>query len=74
MQSPADLADCADGSLNFFHLRNLRDLREMNYLYSTKKTGSGIGLSLSRQIMRVHDGRISVKSKVGEGTEFQLKF
>ncbi|HRI78254.1 MAG TPA: ATP-binding protein [Cyclobacteriaceae bacterium] len=42
--------------------------------FSTKKTGSGIGLSLSRQIMRVHDGRISVKSKLGEGTEFQLKF
>lgn len=42
--------------------------------FSTKKTGSGIGLSLSRQIMRVHEGRISVKSKLGEGTEFLLKF
>jgi len=42
--------------------------------FSTKKSGSGIGLSLSRQIMRVHDGRISVKSKLGEGTEFILKF
>jgi len=42
--------------------------------FSTKKSGSGIGLSLSRQIMRVHDGRISVKSTLGEGTEFLLKF
>lgn len=42
--------------------------------FSTKKSGSGIGLSLSRQIMRVHEGRISVKSKLGEGTEFLLKF
>lgn len=42
--------------------------------FSTKKTGSGIGLSLSRQIMRVHEGRISVKSNLGEGTEFLLKF
>ncbi len=42
--------------------------------FSTKKTGSGIGLSLSRQIMRVHEGRINVKSTVGEGTEFQLRF
>lgn len=42
--------------------------------FSTKKTGSGIGLSLSRQIMRVHEGRISVKSTLGEGTEFLLKF
>jgi len=42
--------------------------------FSTKKSGSGIGLSLSRQIMRVHEGRISVKSRLGEGTEFLLKF
>jgi len=29
--------------------------------YSTKKTGSGIGLSLSKQIMRMHEGRITVR-------------
>ena len=42
--------------------------------FTTKKTGSGIGLSLSRQIMRQHGGQISVKSKLGEGTEFILRF
>ncbi len=42
--------------------------------FSTKKTGSGIGLSLSKQIMRQHEGRITVKSKLGEGTEFVLRF
>lgn len=42
--------------------------------FSTKKTGSGIGLSLSKQIMRQHEGRITVKSKMGEGTEFALRF
>ncbi|MBI9036960.1 MAG: ATP-binding protein [Bacteroidales bacterium] len=42
--------------------------------FTTKKSGSGIGLSLSRQIMRLHNGSISVVSKVGEGTTFVLKF
>ncbi|NEM97771.1 sensor histidine kinase [Pontibacter burrus] len=42
--------------------------------YSTKKTGSGIGLSLSRQIMRLHQGNISVNSTLGEGTVFTLSF
>jgi two-component system, NtrC family, nitrogen regulation sensor histidine kinase NtrY len=42
--------------------------------FSTKKTGSGIGLSLSKQIMRQHEGNITVKSNLGEGTEFLLRF
>lgn len=42
--------------------------------FSTKKTGSGIGLSLSKQIMRQHEGNITVKSTLGEGTEFLLRF
>lgn len=42
--------------------------------FTTKKNGSGIGLSLSKQIMRKHGGNITAKSKIGEGTEFLLKF
>lgn len=42
--------------------------------YTTKKTGSGIGLSLSRQIMKMHGGSISVHSEPNQGTLFTLKF
>ena len=42
--------------------------------FSTKKDGSGIGLSLSKQIMSLHNGRIRVHSKVDEGTSFYLVF
>ena len=42
--------------------------------FTTKKTGSGIGLSLSRQIMQMHDGSLSVESEPGVKTIFRLKF
>lgn len=42
--------------------------------FTTKKSGSGIGLSLSKQIMRKHHGTISVKSELNVGTEFILRF
>ena len=42
--------------------------------FTTKKNGSGIGLSLSKQIMRNHRGNITVKSVQNVGTEFILKF
>ncbi|MCC9168120.1 sensor histidine kinase [Pontibacter harenae] len=42
--------------------------------FSTKKAGSGIGLSLSRQIMRLHKGSISVQSELEKGTRFILRF
>ncbi|WP_149240071.1 ATP-binding protein [Dyadobacter sp. 32] len=40
--------------------------------YTTKKTGSGIGLSLSRQILQQHGGQLNVSSQVGKGTVFTL--
>lgn len=48
--------------------------------YSTSQSqryperGSGIGLSLSRQIMRMHRGTLTVKSNQDDGTTFSLRF
>jgi len=42
--------------------------------FTSKETGSGIGLSLSRQIMHLHNGMIFVKSKPEEGSVFTLSF
>ena len=42
--------------------------------FTTKPQGSGIGLSLSRQIMRLHGGSINAYSKPGVETRFSLTF
>ena len=42
--------------------------------FSTRKTGSGIGLSLCKQIMMLHKGNIQVQSIENEGTAFLLSF
>jgi len=42
--------------------------------FSTRKTGSGIGLSLCKQIMLLHKGTIQVQSVEGEGSAFLLYF
>ena len=40
--------------------------------FSTKKTGSGIGLNLCKQIMMLHKGNIQVETIEGVGTSFIL--
>ncbi len=42
--------------------------------YSTKTNNSGIGLSLSQQIMMLHNGRMEVRSEAGEGATFTMIF
>jgi signal transduction histidine kinase len=42
--------------------------------YSTKKGGSGIGLSISQQIMQKQKGNIMVRSSPGRGSVFTLNF
>jgi signal transduction histidine kinase len=39
---------------------------------SPSEQGSGIGLSIVREIINNHDGKISVTSKEGEGTKFYI--
>jgi len=42
--------------------------------FTTKKQGSGIGLSLSRQILRMHRATIRAHSEINKGALFTLKF
>ena len=52
------------------------DLHEKIFIpfFTTRKEGSGIGLSLSKQIMRSHKGSISVSSIPDKETVFTLRF
>ena len=42
--------------------------------FTTRKNGSGIGLSLARQVMQMHNGSIRVSSEEGQYTTFTLTF
>ncbi|RME43122.1 MAG: hypothetical protein D6791_16225 [Chloroflexi bacterium] len=41
--------------------------------YTTKPDGLGIGLSVSRSLIEAHGGQISVQSREGEGTTFEIR-
>jgi signal transduction histidine kinase len=42
--------------------------------FTTKLTGSGVGLSISKQIMQLHGGDIRVHTDMGRGARFVLEF
>ena len=42
--------------------------------FTSKETGTGVGLSISKQIMQLHGGDIRVSASPGEGTRFVLEF
>lgn len=45
-----------------------------NPFFTTREDGNGLGLSIVRKIIDLHNGEISVRSRVGEGTVFTLAF
>ena len=50
------------------HLRNI-----FRPFFTTKRQGTGLGLSLSRRIVEQHGGTIDVHSSPGNGTEFVVR-
>ena len=40
--------------------------------YTTKKSGSGLGLMIVQRILQDHGGRIEVQSHEGKGTTFRI--
>ncbi|MEZ5424127.1 MAG: ATP-binding protein [Pyrinomonadaceae bacterium] len=40
--------------------------------FSTKETGTGLGLAIVKKILDIHNGEISVRSELGEGTTFTI--
>lgn len=52
------------------------DVQERIFIpfFTTKPSGSGIGLSISRQIMHIHRGNLTVVSETGQGSRFLLTF
>jgi signal transduction histidine kinase len=50
----------------------LRD-KIYNLYFTTKSSGSGIGLAMTFQIVQLHDGTIEVATEMGKGTAFTIR-
>jgi PAS domain S-box-containing protein len=50
---------------------NIRD-KIFNLYFTTKKSGSGIGLATSYRVLQLHNGRIDFVTEMGRGTTFRL--
>ena len=51
----------------------IRD-RIFNLYFTTKKSGSGIGLAMAYRVMQLHNGSLQFESQPGQGTVFYLRF
>ena len=49
-------------------------IRMFEEFYTSKDTGTGLGLPTAKKIIEGHGGRINVQSQIGQGTQFTLEF
>ena len=45
-----------------------------NLYFTTKKSGSGIGLAMAYRVVQLHNGTMDFESQPGQGTTFHLRF
>ncbi len=71
---------CEDGSVCLEIFDNGHGINEevgrkiYDRFFTTKESGAGIGLAVSKKILDRHKAEIKFESKVGEGTKFLIKF
>jgi signal transduction histidine kinase len=54
---------------------NARDReRAVEEFFTTKRTGSGLGLSFARRVAEAHGGSVSLQSEEGTGTTVEIRF
>jgi len=41
--------------------------------FTTKQTGTGLGLSVVKKVMEIHSGQVDIKSRLGKGTRVTLR-
>ncbi len=63
-----DISDSGEGILK----ENIDKI--FDPLFSTKIHGTGLGLSVCKSIIDMHKGEIDIKSEIGKGTKFMIKF
>lgn len=72
--------ECKDGNVIFtiedfgagISQDDLPYIKEMFYKGASQKRGSGIGLGVSDEIMRLHGGRLDIESELGIGTKVTI--
>ena len=52
-------------------LPEIRD-KVFNLYFTTKKTGSGIGLAMTYRVLQMHHGSLDFETELGRGTTFRL--
>jgi signal transduction histidine kinase len=64
--------DTGPGIAEADQVKIFEEFRQADSSATKKKGGTGLGLSIARRIIEMHGGRISVDSKIGEGSTFSV--
>ncbi len=57
-----------------YHNKIFKKFVHLNNVYSNNQTSTGLGLTITKELVKLHKGKISLESELKKGTTFRMEF
>ena len=69
-----EISDTGIGIDKKFHNKVFKKFVHLNNVYSANQSSTGLGLTITKELVKLHNGKITLESEINKGSTFKMEF